>query len=310
MPSDYGLVTPNGDRLTDDSDDWRHGSELMNRFICFVLSGFAGVALAQTSSAARFEVASVKRSPPILDRRLDPFLGVAQPGLWRVRDQPMLPVLRNIYPGHQFPGEVVGAPDWVSSDYYDIEAKMNPASTADDARQMARALLAERFKLVVHQEQREVAAFVLTQKRDGKLGPGLKPPAVDCAAFRNGGPRPVDPRPKNADRLPCAVTALPAFDSTLVIPGVDTRITAGDVPIARILTLLGNQLKRPVVDGTNLTQRFDIELQFSAGPVRPDVENGPPIRAAIGEQLGLQVEEGKAMVDVLVIDHIERPTEN
>jgi uncharacterized protein (TIGR03435 family) len=81
------------------------------------------------------------------------------------------------------------------------------------------------------------------------------------------------------------------------------------VPISQILTLLGNRLNRPVIDRTNLTERFDIELQFSTA-VRPDGDSGPPICAAITEQLGLQVQEGRTTVDVLVIDHIERPTEN
>jgi uncharacterized protein (TIGR03435 family) len=102
---------------------------------------------------------------------------------------------------------------------------------------------------------------------------------------------------------------LPTFDHTLLIPGADLRLTAGDVPISRILTLLGNYLNRPVVDRTNLTQRFDIELQFSTA-IRADGDSGPPMRAAITDQLGQQVQEGRAMVDVLVIDHIERPTEN
>jgi uncharacterized protein (TIGR03435 family) len=79
------------------------------------------------------------------------------------------------------------------------------------------------------------------------------------------------------------------------------------VPISRILTLLGNYMNRPVIDGTGRTQRFDIELQFLAGSVRIDGDNGPPIRAAIAEQLGLQVQEGRTSIDVLVIDGIERP---
>ena len=87
------------------------------------------------------------------------------------------------------------------------------------------------------------------------------------------------------------------------------RLTAGDVPISRILTLLGNSFNRPVIDRTELTQRFDIELQFTADPLRATGDDtGPSIRTAVTEQLGLQVQDGRTSIDVLVIDHIERPT--
>ena len=280
-----------------------------------VLSALTVVDAAQeptpASSELRFDVTSVKRSPPILDRALQPFVGVPQPGVWRLRDLPIVSVLRNAYPGHPLSAQVVGAPEWVNSDYYDIEARMIPTATAEDVRQMVRMLLAERFKLALHQEKRQVTAFELVKRKDGKLGRGLQPPRVDCAAFRAGGPRPVDPaRKEYADRLVCAVTIMPTFDHTLLIPGANMRLTAGDVPIASILTLLGNSLNRPVIDGTGLTERFDIELQFLTGAPRIDGDNGPPLRAAISDQLGLQVQDVLTVSDVLVIDRIERPTEN
>lgn len=276
----------------------------------------AGAAQQQPStppSELRFEVASVKRSPPILDRALQPFAGIPQPGVWRIRDQPVIAVLRNIYPGYPLSVQIIGAPEWVEGvpNLFDIEARTTPTATAEDIRQMARALLADRFKLAVHTEQREVPAFALVKRADGKLGSGLKAPSVDCTAFRAGGPRPNDPlRKANADRLACAVVLMPMFDHTRLVPGTDMRISAGDVPLSRILTLLANQLKRPVIDGTGLAdQRFDIELQFTSDPLRA-TGDGPAIRTAITEQLGLQLQETRTMIDVLVIDHIERPTEN
>ena len=274
----------------------------------------AGVAQQSSpaSSELRFEVASVKRSPPFLDRMLQPFVGVPQPGIWRIRDQPIISALRNAYPGYPLSVQIVDAPEWVTRDYYDMEARTSPTATAEDIRQMVRALLADRFKLALHQEQRQVIASELLKRPDAKLGSGLKPPSVDCTAFRAGGPRPNDPALKpNADRLACAVTVGPIFDHTRLVAGADVRLTAGDVPISGILTLLGNYLNRPVIDGTRLTQRFDIELQFSADPLRPTTgDSGPAIRTAIAEQLGLQVRDVVTMIDVLVIDHIERPTEH
>ena len=77
--------------------------------------------------------------------------------------------------------------------------------------------------------------------------------------------------------------------------------------ISQIVTLLGNYFNRPVIDRTNLAQRFDIELQFTADPIRAN-NDGPSIRTAVTEQLGLEVQDGRGPIDVLVIDHVERPT--
>jgi uncharacterized protein (TIGR03435 family) len=272
------------------------------------LAGFAVAALPLAAQSPRFDVASIKRSPPILDRQLQPFVGVPQPGFWRLRDHPVMTALLNLYPGHPLSVQVVGAPEWVDSlEWYDIEARTSPSATAEDIRQMGRTLLADRFKLTLHTDKREVPAFVLVKRTNGKLGSGLKSPSVDCAAFRAGGERPRDPAPKPADRLPCVATVLPLFDHLRLVPGADTRITAGDVPVSGILTLLANQLKRPVIDGTGLgQQRFDIELQFTADPLQSNA-GGPAIRTAITEQLGLQVQDGREPIDVLVTDHIEHP---
>lgn len=131
-----------------------------------------------------------------------------------------------------------------------------------------------------------------------------------CRAFRAGSERPNDPALKPyADRLACNAITMPIFDHTRLVRGADMRLTAGDVPISRILTLLGNSFNRPVIDRTELTQRFDIELQFTADPLRATGDDtGPSIRTAVTEQLGLQVQDGRTSIDVLVIDHIERPT--
>ena len=72
--------------------------------------------------------------------------------------------------------------------------------------------------------------------------------------------------------------------------------------------MLSRELERPVVDETKLTQTFDIEVQYSLGPPPPDQEAGPPLRAAVADQLGLRVQDSRTSVDVLVIDRIERPT--
>jgi uncharacterized protein (TIGR03435 family) len=74
-----------------------------------------------------------------------------------------------------------------------------------------------------------------------------------------------------------------------------------------MITLLSRELGRPVVDATGLTQPFDIEVQYSPEVPSPDREVGPPLRAALADQLGLRVQDGRAAVDVLVVDRVERP---
>jgi len=178
---------------------------------------------------------------------------------------------------------------------------------------MARTLLADRFKLMLHTEKRQVVAYTLVRARaDGRLGPGLSAPSIDCSAYRaakeKGETLPVDPKRRPfGDRLPCVSTVMPVFDQTRVVPGAELRITAGSATIASIIPILSRELDRPLVDGTGLTQLFDIELQYSVAAPRPDSEPGPPLKSALADQLGLRVQDSVTVVDVLVIDRIERP---
>lgn len=262
-----------------------------------------------------FEVASVKRSPdPRSVPVFSPVIAGIQPGgVWRSTFATVFGLLRTLYPGHSLPGQIVG-PDWIGTEFYDINARGPTSASADDLREMARTLLADRFKLVIHTEKRELPAYMLVLARaDGRLGPGLTRPAIDCDAYRAAKARGQNPTPDPtrkpfADRLSCVSTVMPVFEQSRVIPGANVRITAGGATIASILEILSRELERPVIDATGLTQQFDVEVQYSVGPPRPDQEAGPPLRAALADQLGLRVQDGRASVDVLVIDRIERPT--
>ena len=262
-----------------------------------------------------FEVASVKRSPdPRSVPVFTPVVADIQPGgVWRSTFATVFGLIRNLYPGYLLPGQIAG-PEWIGTEFYDINARGTASASPDQMREMARTLLADRFKLVLHVEKRELPAYVLSIARaDGRLGPGMTKPAIDCEAYRAAKARgenpPGDPTRKlNADRLPCVSTVMPVFDHTRVIPGARVRLTAGGATIASIIPLLSRELDRPVVDATGLTQPFDIEVQYSLGVPSPDQEAGPPLRAALADQLGLRVQDTRATVDVLVIDRVERPT--
>ena len=104
---------------------------------------------------------------------------------------------------------------------------------------------------------------------------------------------------------------MPTSDRTLKVPGANLRLSAGDATVPEIVPLLGSALGRPVLDQTGVTERFDIELQFSTQPLATTpVDVGPTARTAITEQLGLNVDEVRAAIEVLVIDRVERPSEN
>ena len=289
-------------------------------FACFAT--FASFAVYSSAGESQlpparlsFEVASVKRSPdPRSVPVFSPVIAEIQPGgVWRSTFATVFGLLRALYPGHLLPGQIVG-PDWIGTEFYDINARGPASASADDLREMARALLADRFKLVLHTEKRQVIAYQLvTARADGRLGPGLSKPSIDCDAYRaakeQGAPLPVDPKRRPfGDRMPCVSTVMPVFDQTRVIPGAEMRITAGGATIASIIPILSRELDRPLVDATGLTQLFDIELQYSLGVPRPDAEPGPPLRSALTDQLGLRVRDSVTVVDVLVIDRIERPT--
>jgi uncharacterized protein (TIGR03435 family) len=149
--------------------------------------------------------------------------------------------------------------------------------------------------------------YTLTLARsDGRLGPGLRRSDVDCE------PVIAENRKRNlaGERLPGAPP--PGERPVCGAIGGATSMTAGAAPLTTLLGMLAQALGRPVLDKTGLVGRFDID--FKAGPPNA-APNGPladlpPISTALEDQLGLKLERGRGSVDVLVIDRIEKPTEN
>jgi uncharacterized protein (TIGR03435 family) len=190
--------------------------------------------------------------------------------------------------------QILGAPDWIEKDRYDINATPDQEGTptADQVRIMIRKLLADRFQMKFHHDKRELSAFVLTVGKDGpklKLsqpngnlhGIGVQPAKTGAMLFANNSP-------------------IPAFTSFLQSIVLD----------------------RPVVDQTGLTGRYDLAVTFtpddslfngqSLGFPKPadGVEPAPGFFEAIQEQLGLKLVAEKTQVDVLAIDHVEKPSAN
>jgi uncharacterized protein (TIGR03435 family) len=195
--------------------------------------------------------------------------------------------------------QVTGGPGWINSDRFDIVAKAegNPST---DARLMLRTLLADRFKLMVHHETRELPVYALViARRDGKLGPQLRPSNLaDCLAA----PKLSTPSDPNA-----AVRCGGGFLRT-------GELGARAMEFSTLATTVSNLADRPVVDRTGLTGTFDWNLQWTAdrspSPTGDRSTDSVSLFTALQEQLGLKLEPTRGPVDVLVIDHVERPIED
>ena len=146
---------------------------------------------------------------------------------------------------------------------------------------------------------------------DKSLGPQLHKSDMDCAAFAAAARRgavPFAPPPSATSNSVCAITNFPG------------RISSGSQPMTILASILSNMLQRVVVDRTGLAGNYDALVTFTPDRLPQAREGGPDLPAAdpnsasvftaIQEQLGLRLESTRGPVDVLVIDHVERPTED
>jgi uncharacterized protein (TIGR03435 family) len=199
-------------------------------------------------------------------------------------------------------------PDWARSSRFDIQARATGSPTKDDMRLMMQSLLAERFHMQVHHEKREVPVYVLTLAKPGKMGASLKPhPVDDPECLKMKLPKPI------AGGYPVECGA-----SASIGARTDGNVAAGgyNVDIDNVAGSLAGvgSLDRPVVDETGLTGKFDFTIEFTPKPddlgtAGPDFE-GTTFVQAVREQLGLKLVPQKGPIDVIIIDRLERPTEN
>ncbi len=268
------------------------------------------------SPAQEFEVASVKRNA---SGNNFVQLGGDPGGRFTATNVPLKLLIRQAYQLQD--SQIVGGPNWINTDRFDIIAKAPgplalpaPGGSPGPFQLMMRALLADRFKLAVHTESRELPIYTLTlARRDGKTGSQLRPAAVDCvamfAARGRGGPPPAPPQP--GERPPCGMRLGPG------------NLSGGGVTMAQLSTTLSQFVQRAVVDRTGLSGNFDIDLTWTPdqlpqgrGEPPPGVQlppidpNGPSIFTAVQEQLGLKLDSQRGPMDVLVIDRVEQPTED
>jgi bla regulator protein blaR1 len=185
-----------------------------------------------------------------------------------------------------FPSQLIGAPDWLAAERYDITAKVSDDLASRSQSELfaltptlLQSLLEDRFRLRTHRDKRELPVFLLTMANRDGLGPQLHQSTVDCQAEPN----------------------------KCLLRFAAGHYTGGNVTPTTLATMLSGATERIVVDRTGLQGRYDFELDWSPDQSAPDK---PSIFAAVQEQLGLKLESSRAPADVLVIDHVERPSEN
>lgn len=262
----------------------------------------------------QFDAVSIKPTPSSVDKALPLRLfpdGISFHGV------PVSMVLRTAFGVED--DRILGAPSWVNTKRYDIEAKVAPEDAAkldrlnaEDRRDMLIPVLTQRFNLKYHHETRELPIYVLVVAKGGpKLtkGESLPPPGLGGFPLEQNQPgSPADEHYK-----------------LMMRPG---HVEADSVPINELVYPLSQFLGRTVVDKTGLTESYIFTLRWTpdeappprmggaggaAGPVQAEAgTDAAPLSlfTAIREQLGLKLELEKGSVDVIVIDHIDPPSPN
>lgn len=268
---------------------------------------------ATNAALPSFEVASIK--PDRADAPVR-FVHFADPSHITISNMPVKDLIAFAY--HVQLSQISGGPGWINSQGYDIEAKVDDSvvahlqklsreDRADQLRLMLRSLLADRFKLELNHGTKQLPIYDLVVAKGGpKLTPTTVPAA--SAASTNG-----QPRPRGPDLM-----------------STPSSITGKAVDMSALAEVLGRNPAlggRLVADKTGLTGKYDFTLQFvperempmpgtndrppmPANAPSPGDPNAPSIFTAIQEQLGLKLEPAKGAVQTLVIENIEKPSEN
>ena len=208
-----------------------------------------------------------------------------------------------------------GLPDWVDSEWFSVEGRAPIAnSSKDQFRLMVQSLLANRFKLAMHQEDRQLPMYALVLTKPGKTGPQLRPHVGACETQR-----PYVANPSAAasfSSFPCGSTVMGEIPDSIRARGGGQDVSLDY--IAAFLTgtgVQGTAPDRPVINETGLTGDYDFWIEFmqegDALPQGVQVDtNGPSFPEALRDELGLKLVAKTGPVDVLVVDHIEEPTPN
>ena len=272
-----------------------------------------------------FDVASVKQNqatpgPDTVSSNIplgpmDAFTPVG--GLFRATNWPLRQyfVFAYKFTAKQVDSMQAQLPKWANENRYDIEGHASGNPTKDQFRLMMQALLADRFKLAMHREIKQVSVMALVYDKGGKPGPHLRahadqPGDAPCTTT-DAGQGGAMPTVAGGFPVQCGVISFMANPS----PGV-FRIGARNLSMDMLTGVLTGRglitTDKVLVNGTDL-RMVDFVLEFSpqqSDPGNTDTSNGPSLLEALKEQLGLKLESRTGPEETIVIDHIEQPGEN
>ena len=265
----------------------------------------------QQAPRPQFEVASVKPALPESVMWLRPLPG-------RLTASATLQMLiQNAYAVQPF--QIEGGPGWIDSDRFEIEAKADGNATRDQMFLMLQSLLEQRYQLRFHREMRQLPVYVLVAPTGG-----LKLPSAQAAACVE--PTPDTPPDWAGGRMvpPQARPAPPARCGAVrvMLEPAGAQMQGAKIPASELARTLSLVMDRTVIDRTGFGGLFDLQMTFlpdestpAMPPPPPDVaaaleSKTPSILSALQEQLGLKLESTRGPVEVIVIDHAERPSAN
>jgi uncharacterized protein (TIGR03435 family) len=296
--------------------------------ICNLALGGAAIAPSFAQSGGTllaFEVASVKPNNSDAPAHSNFPLNAggmytANGGLFSAANFPLITYIffaHNIV-GNQAHFLVPQLPGWVMSERFDIQARAPGNPTKDQMRQMMRTLLAERFKLAVHTEVREVPVLAFVLAKPGQTRPQLQPHRADAPCQTSvelaSAASPVSDMfsQKISGGFPAICNGILGIPPS--VPG-RSRLGGRNVTIGFMADMLSQRvdLGRPIVDATGLTGTFDFLLEFtpeSKGSNAAADPEGLSFQQAVQDQLGLKLQPRKSSMEVVVLDHVEHPSEN
>jgi len=254
---------------------------------------------------SNFDVASVKRNSSTPSGRMT--FQASAGGRLTAENMPLRLLIQRAYDVRPF--QISDGPSWIDTERYDIVATADAVVPEKHVvGPMLRALLEDRFRLKLHRETRELPVLNLTQKSSGKL---MTSKTVDCA---DAGPT----------VSPAGSSTLPCHEVVLSISPTGARLRGEQASTGQLAITLANILGRPVIDRTAFGEQFDLDVEVSLdgldgimdvlgirSAAAPASDNMiPSVLTALPEQLGLKLTAGKGPVEVLVIEHVRRPSEN
>jgi uncharacterized protein (TIGR03435 family) len=280
--------------------------------------------------ANSFEVASVKPNksdaPPRSNFPLNAGgMYVSNGGLFSASNFPLVTYIIFAWNllGNQIQSFVPLLPRWATTDRFDIEARAAGNPTKDQMRLMMRSLLADRFKLAVHTEAREVPVLAFVLAKPGKIGPQLRPHPANTPCRETPGAPSNENQPSDSLFQSVPGGFPPICNGILGVPPSApgrSRLGGRNVTIPFMADMFSQRVSpgRPMVDETGLQGTFDFLIEFvpdsppPAGAAPPDaaIADGPTFLEALRDQLGFRTVSRKRTMDVLVLDHLEHPSDN